>query len=87
MRIPWREMKLPSPGARDIRFNFQRSDRPNRQRVRAYYRSIGGVANTPIWHGVDIPKGVTDRSIKLLPYTYLGHDPSIGADGQFRPRL
>ncbi|HWD37445.1 MAG TPA: hypothetical protein VG944_01235, partial [Fimbriimonas sp.] len=79
LRIPWREMKLPSPGPRDVRFNFQRNIARTGREFGAFYRSVGGVANTPVWRSVAVPRGETDRSIKLLPYTYLGYDPSIGA--------
>ncbi|HSI73583.1 MAG TPA: DUF5916 domain-containing protein [Fimbriimonas sp.] len=77
-RIPWQIMKLPGAGKRDLRFNFTRNiARLNRQLTHVY--TLGGnTAKTPYWTEVVLPRPVFDRSIKLLPYTYLGYDPQQG---------
>jgi hypothetical protein len=84
-RIPWQIMKLPGAGKHNLRFNFTRNiARANRQLTHVY--TLGGnLAKTPYWNEVVLPRPVFDRSIKLLPYTYLGYDP--GAGGVFNMGL
>jgi hypothetical protein len=78
-RIPWQIMKLPGAGKRDLRFNFTRNiARLNRQLTNVY--TLGGnAAKTPYWTEVVLPRPVFDRSVKFLPYTYVGYDPQGGS--------
>jgi hypothetical protein len=73
-RIPWQLMKLPSAGKRDLRFNFGRRIARMSRFFNYTYTGSGNQGNTPIWRGVLVPKAYVDRSVKLLPYTYLGYD-------------
>ena len=76
MRVPWQAMSLPSKGKRDLRVNFERFvARSNRTFAYAYFGS--GSANLPVWKSVELPKADFDRSIKLLPYGYLGYDREL----------
>jgi len=78
MRIPWQILPIPKPGVRDVRFNIVRFlSRLNRYYNYTYSQS-DAIKNTPIWHNVDLPKPVTDRSIKLLPYMYAGGEQGTG---------
>ena len=73
-RIPWQIMKLPGAGKRNLRFNFTRFNARAMREMSHAFTESGNLAKTPYWNDVVLPRPVFDRSIKLLPYTYLGYD-------------
>ncbi|HEY0868324.1 MAG TPA: DUF5916 domain-containing protein, partial [Fimbriimonas sp.] len=74
-RIPWQAMSIPAGGRRDVRFNIDRDlPRISREAEFGYTNDGARAADTPVWAGVELPKPVVDRSIKLLPYVYAGYD-------------
>jgi hypothetical protein len=76
-RIPWRLIQLPAAGVRDMKINFIRySSRTQRQSTWAYN---GGMrAYHGWWRGVEVPKVPFERTLKLLPYGFAGHDEEDG---------
>lgn len=71
-RIPWGIMQLPAAGKRTIRFNVARL---LKRLSRGYsWKYIGGGRkdDTPRWIDVAIPVAPINRTLKLLPYGYLG---------------
>ncbi|MFZ4506859.1 MAG: sugar-binding protein [Fimbriimonas sp.] len=82
-RIPWKVLSLPAPGPRAARFNVQRSQ-PWRARRYIFRTPVGGRQDdTPFWENVVIPSAPVDRSIKFLPYSYLGYDPDTRGIANF----
>lgn len=79
MRVPWKILPVPKAGPRDIRINVQRLISRLNRNLSFTYTGPGLAQLTPIWKDVIIPKAMTDRSIKLLPYVYGGADASSGA--------
>lgn len=74
-RIPWKILNLPGQGKRDLRLNVLRHI-PRSNLTYLWVSPNGGhESETPFWEGVPLPKQPTDRSIRFLPYTYLGYDP------------
>lgn len=77
-RIPWKLIKLPGAGKRDVRFDFDRfMSRTNRSYdwTNIVGGDLRGVGN---WKGVDLPKIQEDRILQLLPYSYQGLDTHGG---------
>lgn len=72
-RIPWSVMRLPGAGPRDLRFNVFRYLRRLQREYSWKMMQGGGIQNTPTWTQVTLPAG-PPKTIKLLPYTYLGYD-------------
>ncbi|MBS1704505.1 MAG: hypothetical protein JST40_01415 [Armatimonadetes bacterium] len=71
-RIPWKIMRLPAAGKRTVRVNVSRY-MPRTQRYYSWRdTSAGKVENTGNWIDVEIPVPPVDRTLKLLPYGYLG---------------
>lgn len=71
-RIPWHVMRLPGAGPRTLRFNVTRQlQRTQRTYSWAYTSTVPD--NFGRWTAVELPKPLVDRSIKLLPYSYIGH--------------
>lgn len=78
-RIPWQVMRLPGAGKRDLRFNVVRQlVRTQRTYSWAFTGNGAQPQNNGRWANVPIPKTAIDHSIKLLPYTYLGHGQDEG---------
>lgn len=75
-RIPWRSMEIPHGGRRNVRFNVQRFVAKAQRTFTYVFVPETNTGLTPTWVGVDLPKPDIDRSLKLLPYTYLGYDPA-----------
>lgn len=71
-RIPWAMMRLPKPGMRNMRFNMSRSI----PRLGKWYQwqqtSNGRSQNMATWQNVQVPLIAKTKTLKLLPYTYLG---------------
>lgn len=71
-RIPWAMMRLPKPGLRNMRFNMSRSI----PRLGKWYQwkqtNSGKIDNMATWKDVSVPLIQKTRTLKLLPYTYLG---------------
>ncbi len=77
-RIPWTLMRLPASGKRDMRIGAYRV-MPRLGRAYLITDISGGNGERiPTWKSVELPNIQTDRSIKLLPYTYLGWDKDQG---------
>lgn len=77
-RIPWQVMRLPAGGgSRELRFNVTRQ-LLRTQRIYAWAHTNTNPSNFGRWQGVELPKPAVDRSIKLLPYTYVGHGEKEG---------
>lgn len=77
-RIPWGIMRLPAPGIHDLRVAFGRVVQHTGRVFLADNISGGKGTNIAIWKQVDVPKSTVRRSLKLLPYAYLGADRSEG---------
>jgi hypothetical protein len=78
-RIPWQMIHLPKPGIRDVRFNVTRI-MPRTQRQYSWgFVDFSKPSDVPIWHSIPIPVQEHQRLLKLLPYSYLGYDPRVGA--------
>ena len=75
-RIPWKAMDIPKGGRRDVRFNISRFVAKNVRLLQYVFVPQNQTGLTPTWVGVELPKPEVDRSIRLLPYTYLGYDPT-----------
>lgn len=73
-RIPWQVMDLPRGGKRDVRFNITRFVAKNQRLVSYAFVPATQTSETPKWVGVDLPRPEIDRSVKFLPYTYVGYD-------------
>lgn len=73
-RIPWKIMRLPGAGKRAIRFNVRRYfARFNRDF--AWTLTDGdGLQNIGRITDVELPKPDEQRTLQLLPYSYIGHD-------------
>ncbi|HRJ26571.1 MAG TPA: DUF5916 domain-containing protein [Fimbriimonadaceae bacterium] len=83
-RIPWKLMKLPPAGSRDMRFQIERYF-PRTQREGVWRRvPEGRPESTPIWSGVAVPSVPVERVLKLLPYLSTGYDDSAEKGDQFR---
>ncbi|CAN5475007.1 hypothetical protein BH11ARM1_BH11ARM1_00710 [soil metagenome] len=77
-RIPWAVMRMPSAGKRNMRIGAYRVE-PKVGRAYLVTDITGNHAERiPIWKDVDSPANQADRSLKLLPYTYLGYDKKVG---------
>lgn len=74
-KIPWQVMRIPGKGPRDIRFNVGRNIIRLQRQFTHVYTASGNGNLTPKWLGVDLPGQKLVRSLKLLPYNYLGVDP------------
>lgn len=78
-RIPWQMMHLPKAGVRDIRFNVNRI-MPRTQRQYSWaYVDFAHPSDVPYWQSIPIPPQQHARTLKLLPFTYAGFDPRVGA--------
>jgi hypothetical protein len=71
MRIPWSILNLPEAGTRDLRFNVKWNERLT-QREYNWTFTNRDRRKTPVWQAVELPKISKERSISLLPYSYLG---------------
>jgi hypothetical protein len=77
-RIPWQVMRLPGGGGpRELRFNVSRQMQRT-QRLYAWAYTNTALQNFGRWQAVTLPKPAVDRSIKLLPYTYIGDGEKEG---------
>lgn len=77
-RIPWSVLRLPPKGIRDMRiFGIRQMARLSHSFSSQFFRE-GHFDRIPYWTGVHVPDVTEDRSIKLLPYTYVGNDPDEG---------
>lgn len=81
-KIPWRLMQLPQSGKRDINVNVSRyCTRTQRESIWAFLSGTSD-RNYGVWKGVDVPKVPFERTLKLLPYGYVGYeDPETIAVG------
>lgn len=70
-RIPWGVMRLPEPGARNIRFNVARYSSQTQRGGEWKFINQDG-SKLPVWQQVDVPRSGNARSLKLLPYGYGG---------------
>lgn len=71
-KIPWRIMRLPEPGPRDVRFNVSRYVASEGRTYVWRYTEGGNRLDTPTWKAVEIPRIPQERLIRLLPYGYAG---------------
>ncbi len=81
MRIPWKILRLPGQGARDIEFNLVR-EIPREQYI-AFWSNLGvneRADRNGTWSGVDIPQTDTAKKLQLLPYQILGYDKDLGTE-------
>jgi hypothetical protein len=77
-RIPWSLMKMPPAGRRDMRVgSFRYISRVGRSYLVADI-SGGKIENFPFWRDVDVPSMTDERTVKLLPYGYLGWERENG---------
>lgn len=73
-RIPWQMYRIPPKGVRDMRIlPFRLLAKTNRSYLSTDISS-GHNERIPFWRGVNVPEIKEDRSIKFLPYTYVGYD-------------
>jgi len=72
-KIPWKIMRLPGPGVRNLRINAGQVS-PRTQRAYLWQFSPNNLQGIGYWDNVAIPKIVEPRTIKLLPYGYAGYD-------------
>lgn len=81
-RIPWKVMRLPHAGTHEVMFNVLRDHRRLQRQEAWQYVNGGHLENYGRWESPDIPKSV-EKTIKLLPYGYLGgdHDNGLVANG------
>lgn len=71
-RIPWAIMSLAPAARRDLRFNVAYySPQFNRSFIHHFAQNS---RDFPLWRQVETPEPASNRSIKLLPYGYLGID-------------
>ena len=76
-RIPWAIMRLPGKGPHEIRFNVERFC-PSLSRFFSWVCTQGSQSqNAGRWQMPDLP-GEAAKTIKFLPYTFLGADRQIG---------
>lgn len=73
-RIPWSLMRLPESGVRDCGFNVYVYDPRVGQTLTWRYQNTMSDRDFGSWVGVDVPPVESRRSIKLLPYGYVGLD-------------
>lgn len=71
-KIPWAIMPLPGAGPRTLRIMVSRSYARTGLYYTWCYIPSGKIEQIAKWTGVDIPKVVLQRAIRLLPYGYLG---------------
>ncbi len=71
VKIPWKLMRLPEKGKRDVRFNVGRYY-PRDQRVYRWRNTNQKPDDIPAILGVEIPEVKLDRSLKVLQYGILG---------------
>jgi hypothetical protein len=71
-KIPWQIMRLPAPGPRQVNFNFSRFHKRLDRSFTWSYTPTGKVGYHGKWRQVEIPVSENRRSLKLLPYGYLG---------------
>lgn len=76
-RIPWALMSLPSAGIRDLKMNVWWF-RTSKSGTFEWKYAKNDLRNLAVWKGVNVPAIGVDRSIKLLPYTYLGVNENGG---------
>lgn len=74
-KIPWQSMSIPAGGRRNVRFNIQRFVARTQRYFTYVFVPETQIGLTPVWSNVELPQPTVDRSIKLLPYTYVGYDP------------
>lgn len=72
-RIPWKLMTLGQSGTRDLRFNVSWYDSQSQQRL-VWQFTHGDPNRIGRWQAVPVPHVEVERSIKLLPYLYVGLD-------------
>lgn len=77
-RIPWQVMRLPGAGPRTLRFGVIREIKRTGRAYTTAYATNQSFQNAGYWEGVALPKAKLDRSILVLPYTYLGHGEDEG---------
>lgn len=76
-RIPWAIMRLPGKGSHEVRFNVERfSPRLNRTFAWTYTQG-NSTQNTGRWQTPELPD-IAGKTIKFLPYTFLGADRQVG---------
>lgn len=76
-RIPWAIMRLPGKGPHEVRINVERYC-PGISRTFAWVYTQGSSAqNVGRWQNPEIPE-VGGKTIKFLPYTFIGADRQIG---------
>lgn len=71
-RIPWQVMRLPQSGVRELRFNVGRYHKRLDRDFQWSITSGGKTENFGKWQNVTIPEQKKERTLKLLPYAYLG---------------
>jgi hypothetical protein len=71
-RIPWAMMRLPKAGKRNMRFNMSRSIPRRSQWYQWQQTNNGRSQNMATWQDVEVPLIAKTKTLKLLPYTYLG---------------
>lgn len=71
-KIPWQVMRLPAPGPRQVNFNFSRYHKRLGRSYTWSYTPSGQIGYHGKWRQVEIPAQDGTRSLKLLPYGYLG---------------
>lgn len=77
-RIPWQIMRLPGAGQRDIRLAVVRHHMRTGRDTTTAYTSNQTYQNAAYWSAVELPKTSFDRSLRILPYTYLGYGDGDG---------
>ena len=70
-RIPWNLLSLPPAGKHDLKLNMYwfRSAKSN---TFEWKYTKNDTRNFAVWKDVTVPAVAVDRTLKLLPYTYLG---------------
>ncbi|MBI3721361.1 MAG: hypothetical protein HY248_02315, partial [Fimbriimonas ginsengisoli] len=76
-RIPWKVMRLPRAGRHELRFNVTRYLRRTIQQFVWQYTDGGKPQNYGRLQAPELPD-TTDRTVKLLPYTFTGWDHDNG---------
>ncbi|MBV6458841.1 MAG: hypothetical protein HONBIEJF_01979 [Fimbriimonadaceae bacterium] len=76
-KIPWKVMRLPGPGKRNLRINVGQAC-PRTQRAYLWQFSPNNLQTIGYWDNVDVPRIVEPHTIKLLPYAYAGYDEDTG---------
>lgn len=76
-RIPWKIMRLPAGGKREVRFNVTRYSARYARQFNWQYTQGTNIQNNGRWVGAEVPASES-KPMKFLPYTFDGYDKRKG---------